>query len=549
MNKTDLKLNGINGVVNNNRLNHVSQWTDLTYGMFVHLGVYSELGGKWKGESIDKGYSEQIQMWAGISHKEYRKVAESFDLSNFDSAEIVSLAKEAGMTYLVITSKHHDGFCLFHTETTDFNIVSATPFKKDVVKLLADECRKQGIQLGIYYSLIDWHMGHDFDYDNGNCIPLNMETVIEKQLTELMTNYGDIVEVWFDMGSPTPEQSEKFSQIVRQYQPNAAINGRIWNNKGDFRTLDDNQIPENKLEGAWQTPASIYNETWGYRKWQQRNDSAGKAKECLENLISVRARGGNYLLNIGPKGDGSLVSFESQVLKKIGEWLSLHSAAVMKTKPTLFTSPEWGEITTDETHLYLHVFKKPKDNRLTLNGLASVVKDVLFHGDNQPLNWIFLNNKLTITLPEAPEELVTTIFVRLESPLSILPHHMVAKNKGIWCLKEKNLDKGYNFTDKGSYHTLEESNVSVTGYIVNTHAQKVSVSIEGKADNQLVYEVSIGGKCEVVYGSKLTESEIGPFILSSANSIVPVTIRLANPTHHYQDLSLTINKILVQQIN
>src|SRR5699024_4502294 len=187
------------------------------------------------------------------------------------------------MKYIVVTSKHHYGFCLFDTKTTDYNIVKSTPFGKDILKILSDECQKQGIKFGIYFSLIDWHLGHQFDPNNNHLISSAMETVIKEQLTALMTNNGNIEDVWFDMSQQTTKQSIEFSEIVRKYQPLAAINGRIWNNKGDFRTLGDNQIPSEALEGVWQTPASIYHETWGYREWQERKNPKEKARELLES--------------------------------------------------------------------------------------------------------------------------------------------------------------------------------------------------------------------------------------------------------------------------
>src|SRR5699024_2708493 len=153
---------------------------------------------------------------------------------------IVCLVKKSGMKYIVVTSKHHDGFCLFDTKTTDYNIVKSTPFGKDILKILSHECQKQAIKFGIYFSLIDWHLGHQFNTNHNNLISSAMETGIKERLTELMTNYGNSVEVWFGMSQPTPKQSTALSEIVRKYQPLAASDGRTWNNKGDFRTLGDN---------------------------------------------------------------------------------------------------------------------------------------------------------------------------------------------------------------------------------------------------------------------------------------------------------------------
>ncbi|MBS0581612.1 MAG: alpha-L-fucosidase [Proteobacteria bacterium] len=310
-------------------------WRKLGFGMFVHWGLYSELGGVWQGKPVTRGYSEQIQSFANISSADYAKVAERFTATKFDADAICALAKDAGARYIVVTSKHHDGFAMFDTKSTDYNIVKRTPFGKDPLKLLSTACRKIGLGFGVYFSLVDWYAGHAFDPDNNNPIPVSMEPLIEQQLRELMTNYGTIAEVWFDMSAPTPEQSRKFAAIVRELQPQAAINGRIWNNVGDFVTLGDNQAPPPGLQPPFEVPASIYHETWGYRSWQKREDAAGKVRELVRGLAEARAHGGNYLLNIGPMGDGSVVPFEAQVLRGIGAWLRAHPGALDVGHPAL----------------------------------------------------------------------------------------------------------------------------------------------------------------------------------------------------------------------
>ena len=314
---------------------NIEAWRELGFGMFIHWGLYSELGGVWQGRPVTKGYSEQIQSFANISRADYAKVAERFTASKFDADAICALAKDAGARYILVTSKHHDGFAMFETKSTDYNVVKRTPFGKDPLKLLSTACRKIGLGFGVYFSLVDWHAGHPFDPDNGNPIPASMEPLIEQQLRELMTNYGPIAEVWFDMSAPTPEQSRKFAAIVRELQPQAAINGRIWNNQGDFVTLGDNEAPPPGLQPPFEVPASIYHETWGYRSWQKREDADGKTRELVRGLTEARAHGGNYLLNIGPMGDGSVVPFEAQVLHGIGAWLRAHPDALDVGHPRL----------------------------------------------------------------------------------------------------------------------------------------------------------------------------------------------------------------------
>lgn len=304
-----------------NDLKRKNAWQDLGFGMFIHFGVYSMFGGVYKGKKIQEGYSEQIMQFAPIPKEDYLGMASRMTLVNFDPKDIVKLAKDTGMKYILITSKHHDGFCMYDTKTTDFNIVEKTPYGKDLIKELEQECRNQGLGFGLYFSLVDWNLGHQYDRDNWNTIPKNIEDILCDQLTEIMTNYGEICEIWFDMSRPTPQQSERFISIVRNLQPRAMINSRIGNDMGDFKTFWDNEIPQEAPQGPWQTPQSIYPETWGYRSWQVHEDPEIRADILYKNYESVRSRGGNYLLNIGPKGDGSVSDFEKSVLNHLSKMI------------------------------------------------------------------------------------------------------------------------------------------------------------------------------------------------------------------------------------
>ncbi len=304
--------------MNKQQKDKIQAWQELNPGMFIHFGVYSQYGGVYKGKRITEGYSEQIMQFAGIPEEDYLATARTMTLDKFDPEAIVSLAKASEMKYILLTAKHHDGFCLFETKTTDFNLVEQTPFGQDLVKILAAECRKQGLQFGLYFSLVDWHLGHAFDPDNWNRITPEIEAVLCEQLTELMTGYGELCEIWFDMSRPALEQSKRFIAIVRAHQPQAMINSRIGNGLGDFITFWDNQIPDEAPLEPWQTPQSIYPETWGYRSWQKHDDLEDRARIIIENYESVHSRGGNYLLNIGPRGDGSVTEFEQEILLALG---------------------------------------------------------------------------------------------------------------------------------------------------------------------------------------------------------------------------------------
>ena len=306
------------------------------FGMFIHFGVYSKLGGVWKGEQIPY-YGEQIMNHARITVPEYEAVAREFNPTDFDADEIVMLAKNDGMKYIVFTTKHHDGFCMFDTQTTDYDIVDFTPYGKDIVKQLADACHSHGMKLGFYYSLPDWHYPHGIprlepdsttnctEYVNQVYSPLEiitpeLEDYIVAQITELLTNYGEIYTMWFDMGLVTPEQSRRFRETVKHLQPQCLINGRIMNNMGDYMTLPDNGDVSSYGDIYWDNPASLYN-TWGYKSWIERPDINQQIETQTQRLLKTVSNGGNFLLNIGPDDTGNVIDYEKEVLNGIGQFL------------------------------------------------------------------------------------------------------------------------------------------------------------------------------------------------------------------------------------
>ena len=299
----------------------------------IHFGLYSEYGGVYQGEPVKRGYSEQIQSFAGIFSDWYGATANTFDPTEWNADSIVSLAKDAGMRSIVLTSKHHDGFCMYHSRYTPFNIVDATPYGKDLMKELADACHRGGVEFAVYYSLIDWHFPQAYPISSHNAdaiTPQHFEYNMN-QVREIMTNYGDISEIWFDMGSLTPQQSKELYELVNELQPNCMISGRLGNDYVDFSVMADNEYPDYKIGVPWQTAASFFDETWGYRSWQKRGNVNEKVQEKIKSLIKVISRGGNYLLNIGPRGDGSVLEFESEALRKIGQWVKTDGEAIYAT--------------------------------------------------------------------------------------------------------------------------------------------------------------------------------------------------------------------------
>lgn len=349
----------------------VQAWQARKFGLFIHFGLYSELGGVWDGRRITQGYSEQIQSFAPVPIDRYEALARRFDPEKFNPDAIVALAKAAGMKFIVLTAKHHDGFAMFHTAQDRYDIVDDTPYKRDVVKELADACARAHMPFGVYYSTIDWHWMHgQYRPDNDNPITPAQADFNVAQIRELMSHYGPISEVWFDMGKPTPAQSARFARTVHELQPQTMVSGRVWNHQGDFTVMGDNREPDEGMEEPWQSPASMFPETWGYRSWQVRDDLQGKVRENIARLVRVVSAGGNYILNIGPEGDGSVVPYEAAVLRGIGAWLKPRGAAVYGTHASPFKKLDFGYATLGARTLYLFVEKPPADGVLRLPGVV-----------------------------------------------------------------------------------------------------------------------------------------------------------------------------------
>lgn len=351
-------------------LQKLQAWKNERYNMFIHWGgIYSVLGGVWDGKPVRRGLSEQIQAHAGIYSDTYAAVAKQFNPTKWNADSVAILAKQAGMRAIIFTSKHHDGFCMWDTKTTDFNVVKATPFKRDVVKELAEACKRQGLKFGLYFSNIDWHFpeASPISSHNSDSIPPLHHQYNLAQVRELLSNYGEISELWFDMGSNTLEQSRAMREMVHQLQPNCMIGSRLGNDMGDFTVLSDNQQPDYEIGVPWQSPASFFDETWGYRSWQKRMPEKEKLKEKLSSLIRVAGRGGKYLLNIGPKGDGEVVPYERDILLKIGRWLKVNQEAIYGTAPDPFRENfRWGAVTCTADKIYLIIMDQPEDNRIEL---------------------------------------------------------------------------------------------------------------------------------------------------------------------------------------
>ena len=438
----------------------VSKWQARKFGMFIHFGLYSELGGVWKGRRITRGYSEQIMRFVPATREEYAALAKDFDPVNWDPEAIVKLAQDAGMKFIVITAKHHDGFNMFGTRLTDFNIVDASPYRTDIVKGLAEACARRGMSFGVYYSTIDWHdkratpPSKPPERENDNLIPRSHEDFNVAQLEELATRYGPLSEIWFDMGQPTPEQSKRFADTVHRFQPECMVSGRVFNSQGDFTVMGDNQIPTAILDEPWQTPASIYPDTWGYRSWEERTGLAGKTREHILQLVEVVSRGGNYLLNIGPRGDGSVVEFEADLLRGAGKWVHPNAEAIYDTQPQPFRKLDFGYATVKPGRLYLMVSQRPAGGLLRLPGLRNTITRAYFLADPSR-RALPVNNASGVKNISMPDEQktppVTVVVAEFDGPLRVVPPSVQADASGVLTLEASQATSFYNYNGRGYY--------------------------------------------------------------------------------------------------
>lgn len=395
--------------------------------MMIHWGLYAVPAGEWKGKLIP-GLGEWIMNRAKIPVKEYEQLAAQFNPTRFNAAEIVRLAKNAGMKYIVITSKHHDGFAMYHSQVSRYNITDATPFKRDPMKELADAAAKAGIKLCFYYSQTqDWHepdaVGNDWDFpdESRKNFQKYLDEKVKPQVRELLTNYGQIGLIWFDTPrNITREQSKELVDLVHSIQPDTLVSGRVGHGLGDYDSAGDNQISVGQVKRDWETPVTM-NDTWGFKKDDQNWKPTGI---LIQQLVKVSSQGGNYLLNVGPTAEGTIPQPSVERLTQVGEWLKANNESVYGAQPSPFPYElPWGIITTKPGKVYLHVFDwKQKD--LVLYGLKSKVKNAYLLANNTRLKFKQQEDKaldyysLNIQLPaRAPDKYDSVIALDISGDL------------------------------------------------------------------------------------------------------------------------------------
>jgi alpha-L-fucosidase len=425
-------------------------WREARFGMFVHWGLYSGLAGTWDGKPVGKsGGMEWIQQRVKVDTDTYAAAAlQKFQPTPGFAREWAKLAKDAGCRYLVFTTKHHEGFGLYASQFGDYN--AGAKLNRDLVKEIVEACRAEGLRVGFYHSLIDWH--HDqYDYPHAKGLPHPLAgkpspngprdhskyiDYLHNQVGELMSNYGKVDVVWWDFSSKDFQGDEAWHatdllKLVRAKQPEIIVNNRLYSahtvnaakdehkefaaDRGDF-TTPEQRIPATGMPGVdWETCMTL-NTTWGYSE----HDHAWKSDtNLIRNLVDIASKGGNYLLNVGPKGDGSLTPETVKSFHAIGAWMTVNSESIYGTAASPFAKLEWGRATRKGNLVYLHVFDWPKDGKLVVP-LRNNVKEARILGAKQ-VKTKSGDSGVTIVLPKAaPDKIASVIKLTLVGEAEVI---------------------------------------------------------------------------------------------------------------------------------
>jgi alpha-L-fucosidase len=416
-------------------------WRQARFGMFIHWGLYAVPAGEWKGQRSNR-IGEWIMEWANIPRAEYEKFALQFNPVKFSAKQWVQIAKNAGMKYIVITSKHHDGFAIYNSQASKYDIIDATPYGKDLIKELAAEAKKQGLKFCFYYSILDWHHPSQFveaagkDPTAGNRTtrmkPGGKEEYVKymkAQLGELIKNYDPAV-LWFDgewQDWWTEEDGVDLYKYVRGLKPGIIINNRIGKGRkgmegmnksdrqysGDFGTPEQ-QIPVNGLPGVDWESCMTMNTTWGYKFY---DDQWKSAQTLVRNLIDIASKGGNYLLNVGPTAEGLIPLPSVERLAEMGSWMKINGEAIYGTGASPFSAQlTFGRATTKPGKVYLHIFDLPADGNLKLPSLEKSVKSVYFLRDpKSKLKFTQSSDGITVQIPSVKADPFATVVVLVTS--------------------------------------------------------------------------------------------------------------------------------------
>ena len=515
-------------------------WRDARFGMFIHWGVYSHLGGTWQGRPVH-GYAEHIQRIMKIPIPVYRtEVAGHFDPTNFNADAWVRLARDAGIKYIVITAKHHDGFAMWPTKVNDYNVMDATPWHHDPMKDLKAACGRYGLKFGFYYSqAFDWGNsnapGNDWDYNNPGgdkqiggrnwwettpgfmaSAQKYVDTKAIPQLLELIHTYHPAI-LWFDTASKLPpSENLRIMKAVREAAPDVVISGRLVYGWGDYRDTTDRPANFPPEQGDWEAIPTT-DESYG---WNQNDMSYKPPGHFIQLLAKAAARGGNVLMNIGPRGDGTFDPHDVAILKGIAAWWQVNGESIRGTTRTPLPVQTWGESTRKDNTLYLHVFNWPTNGQLIVGGLRSKVKAADLPNRMGlfpiPLKFEQLNSfDLSIEIPKvAPDKFDSIVEVNYDGEIRTDTNRLLQPQFPGDTLRafDGELDGKLRY---GPGKKTDD-------YVMNWTSPDESVSWPVRLNEAAKYEVSINYVAE-------KKSEGGAFTVSFGPQTLTGTVQAGNP--------------------
>ena len=492
-------------------------WKEARFGMFVHWGIYSTTGGLYKGQKLPNS-AEWMMCRGKIPIAEYEQYAAQFNPVKFDADEFVGRAKRAGMKYIVITAKHHDGFAMFGSSSSDYNVVKKTPFARDIMKELADSCQKQGLKFGFYYSQAqDWHHPGGFgnSWDKTIKRVSSDEYVTNKAVPEvkqLLTEYGPIGIFWWD--TPRKMSKESFDALhsLTSLQKETITNDRLGDEyPGDYKTFE-RHIPQQAPAGKdWEVCMPISG-SWGYKIG---DDNFKSTTKLIRNLATIASMGGNYLLNVSPTGEGTLLPPALERLEAVGKWMDVNNESIYATSAGPFTGLEWGRCTMKKadgkTNLYLHVFDWPKDGKLMVPGLKNSVESASLLAGGAALETAASDKGVTISVPaDAPDPHNSVIVLKVGGEVEVENPLPTFDQEGKLLLAA---DKAYINNNEGSRDAALKAHDDIP-HIGYWHDAEASVEWQFQAKEPGQYEVhaelSAGDgptKFTVAVGSKSLAAE------------------------------------------
>jgi alpha-L-fucosidase len=543
----------------------IQWWRDAKFGMFIHWGVYSLPGGEWKGKKVT-GYAEHLMRKEKITRSEYLELAHQFNPVQFNAEEWVKYAKAAGMNYLIITAKHHDGFAMYDSKASDFNIMQQSAWKHDPMADLSAACKKYGVKFGFYYShAFDWEHpdapGNDWEYKNPggdqnlfggrNWYDVHPELLAKAvnyvntkaipQIKELLIKYHPDI-LWFDTPQKLPlSENIHILKAIRETDPNVVVNGRLVrgpNNlmMGDYKNTGDRPAEFAPVTGDWEAIPTT-NESYGYSKFDDSHKPVGF---FIQLIAKAASRGGNLLMNIGPKGDGSFDTKDIFILKGIGKWIDQNRESIYNAKATPLPLQSWGVSTMKKELVYLHVFNWPLDGKLNVGGIKSNIGKAYMLADKnkKELRIDRLNaTDISITVPvRAPDTANTVIVLETKGDLATDPIRFVSANMPARLLTfDASLEgKGFGFGDGKStayfvdgWKTKEQS---INWDFRTNETQEFNVTLKYIAtpETEGAYHIKIGkfdfdGKVNAVSKDNIKTIEIGKVKLDAGITSIHIS--------------------------